>query len=72
MTDSISFFQLNCKRLGHHVEFQIANLAQNCPQLLRLGITMEFRDPLNRIAIILQKNLENHTKTHKHDGQWSS
>ena len=28
------------------------------PQLVKLGVTMEFRDSLNRTAVQLQKNLD--------------
>ena len=29
-----------------------------CPQLVKLGVSMEFRDSLNKTAIQLQKNLD--------------
>ena len=56
-TPCICVFQINCKKLGHQVEYEIAKLLESCPQLLRLGITLEFRDPLNRVAKQLQRNL---------------
>lgn len=51
-------FQLNCKYLGSRVENDIANALTMTPQLVKLGVTMEFRDSLNRTAVQLQKNLD--------------
>ena len=51
-------FQLLGKRFGHQAESEIANLVEDCPQLMRLGITLEFRDPLNRVASQLKLNLD--------------
>eukprot|EP00095_Tigriopus_kingsejongensis_P010120 maker-scaffold75_size407189-snap-gene-0.12 protein:Tk10120 transcript:maker-scaffold75_size407189-snap-gene-0.12-mRNA-1 annotation:"tropomodulin-like isoform x2" len=50
--------QLNCKYLGNRIETEISNLLPTTPQLVKLGLTMEFRDTLNRTAIQLQKNLD--------------
>ena len=44
--------------MGNRVETEIAEALQNTPQLVKLGITMEFRDTLNRAAVQLQKNLD--------------
>lgn len=56
----IDFFQQFCKRLGHQMEMEIVEIIDDCPQLLRLGLTLEFRAPLNKLARILQRNLSNH------------
>ena len=53
-----TYFQLNCKYLGSRVENDIANALTMTPQLVKLGVTMEFRDSLNRTAVQLQKNLD--------------
>jgi hypothetical protein len=50
-------FQQLCKRLGHQIEQEIAHIIEDCPQLMRLGLSLEFREPLNRVATILQRNL---------------
>ena len=57
--DSIIFQQL-CKRLGHQIEQEIVHIIEDCPQLLRLGLSLEFREPLNKVATILQRNWSNH------------
>ena len=49
---------MNCKYLGSRVENEIANALTSTPQLVKLGVTMEFRDSLNKSAIQLQKNLD--------------
>ena len=51
-------FQLNCKYLGNRIEKEIADALTQTPQLVKLGVTMEFRDSLNRTAVQLQKNLD--------------
>ena len=56
-------FQLNCKYLGHRIEKEIADVLAMTPQLVKLGVTMEFRDSLNRTAIQLQKNLDKRKHT---------
>ena len=50
--------QLNCKYLGSRIEAEIADSLTKTPQLIKLGLTMEFRDTLNRTAVQLQKNLD--------------
>ena len=60
--NSFSFQQL-CKRLGHQIEQEIVHIIEDCPQLMRLGLSLEFREPLNRVATILQRNLS--TANHK-------
>ena len=49
---------MNCKYLGHRIEKEIADALSLTPQLVKLGVTMEFRDSLNRTAVQLQKNLD--------------
>ena len=44
--------------MGSRVENEIANALASTPQLVKLGVTMEFRDSLNKSAIQLQKNLD--------------
>ena len=66
MKTVLRFLQQLCKRLGHQIELDIVNIIEDCPQLLRLGLSMEFRDPLNRVAGVLQRNLSNHTKNNTH------
>ena len=66
MKTVLHFLQQLCKRLGHQIELDIVNIIEDCPQLLRLGLSMEFRDPLNRVAGVLQRNLSNHTKNNTH------
>ena len=44
--------------MGSRVENEIANALTSTPQLVKLGVTMEFRDSLNKSAIQLQKNLD--------------
>ena len=44
--------------MGHRIEKEIADVLAMTPQLVKLGVTMEFRDSLNRTAIQLQKNLD--------------
>ena len=56
-------FKLNCKYLGSRVENDIANALAMTPQLVKLGVTMEFRDSLNRTAVQLQKNLDKRKHT---------
>ncbi|XP_071745225.1 tropomodulin-1 isoform X2 [Lepeophtheirus salmonis] len=50
--------QMNCRYLGHQTESDIAHALQNTPNLVKLGVTMEFRDSLNKTAVALQKNLD--------------
>ena len=50
--------QLNCKYLGNRVENEIVEAVCAAPQLLKLGIALEFRDALNKTAIQLLKNLD--------------
>ena len=50
--------QQSRKYLGYQVESEIANLLELTPQLVKLGINMEFRDTLNRTVTQLQKNLD--------------
>ena len=50
--------QLNCKYLGNRVENEIVQAICEAPQLLKLGIALEFRDALNKTAIQLLKNLD--------------
>lgn len=50
--------QLNCKYLGNRIETEISLALSETPQLVKLGLTMEFRDTLNRTAVQLQKNLD--------------
>lgn len=49
--------------MGNRIETEIANLLHETPQLVKLGITMEFRDTLNRTAVQLEKNLDRKSKT---------
>ena len=63
MVTFLKKFQLICKKLGHRVETEIAALVEKCPQLLKLGATFEFRAPLHRIALQLQRNLTNSKKS---------
>jgi len=49
--------------LGNRVENEIANALSTTPQLVKLGVTMEFRDSLNKSAIQLQKNLDKRRQT---------
>ena len=55
---NIGTFQLNCKYLGNRVENEIVEAVCAAPQLLKLGIALEFRDALNKTAIQLLKNLD--------------
>ena len=55
---NIRTFQLNCKYLGNRVENEIVEAVCAAPQLLKLGIALEFRDALNKTAIQLLKNLD--------------
>ena len=54
----IFYLQQSRKYLGYQVESDIANLLELTPQLVKLGISMEFRDTLNRTVTQLQKNLD--------------
>lgn len=45
------------------MESEIAALVEKCPQLLKLGATFEFRAPLHRVALQLQRNLTNSKKS---------
>ena len=45
------------------METEIAALVEKCPQLLKLGATFEFRAPLHRVALQLQRNLTNSKKS---------
>ena len=56
----LSSLQQKCRKLGHQVEQEICQIVQNCPNLIRLGLVMEFRGPLNKVATVLQRNLHNH------------
>ena len=58
---TIFSLQLNCKYLGSRIENDIAQALLMTPQLVKLGVTMEFRDSLNKTAIQLQKNLDKRT-----------
>ena len=49
---------MNCKYLGNRVENEIVEAVCAAPQLLKLGIALEFRDALNKTAIQLLKNLD--------------
>ena len=63
IVDPINFIlQLTCKRLGHQIETEIANLVEACPHLLKLGVCLEFRNPLHRVALQLQRNLTSFKK----------
>ena len=57
-TEKFASFQHNTKYLGNRLETLIADSLSDTPQLVKLGITMEFRDTLNRTAVALQKNLD--------------
>ena len=50
--------QLNCKYLGNRVETEIVSALRETPQLVKLGLTMEFRDTLNKAAVQLKNNLD--------------
>ena len=50
--------QQSRKYLGYQVESEIASMLELTPQLVKLGINMEFRDTLNRTVTQLQKNLD--------------
>ena len=49
---------MNCKYLGNRVENEIVEAVCGAPQLLKLGIALEFRDALNKTAIQLLKNID--------------
>ena len=49
--------------MGHRIEKEIADALSLTPQLVKLGVTMEFRDSLNRTAVQLQKNLDKRKPT---------
>ena len=57
--------QLTFKFLGHQIESEIASLMQETPQLVKLGITLQFRETLNKTATQLQRNLDQ-SNTHYH------
>ena len=50
--------QLNCKYLGNRIENEIVDAVEKAPQLVKLGITLEFRDSLNKTAVTLLNNLD--------------
>ncbi len=56
--------QLNCRFLGHRVESSVVDIlaSGNNPRLVNLGIVMEFRSCLNRVAVQLQRNLDKKSK----------
>jgi hypothetical protein len=43
------------------MECEIASLLEKAPQLVKLGISLEFRETLNKTALQLQKNLDQST-----------
>ena len=51
---------MNSRYLGHRIESSIADLLSsgNNPRLVNLGLNMEFRGCLNRVAVQLQANLD--------------
>ena len=50
--------QLNCRWLGSRLEAEVASILEDTPQLVKLGLTLQFRDTLCRAARQLQENLD--------------
>jgi len=50
--------QFNNRYLGAAIEYALAEMIPKFPHLVKLGVALEFRDTLNKIAVALTKNLD--------------